>query len=116
MFLKKVFRILQFIYILPATPCKGFHISRETDVFKNTIPIQRKSKVGKGLIARIGGQVAGRQYYCLRNRHINFSRKTIIKKFFVCAPPERIIDNSCSTKRGIFQKGAIERDILRYPV
>ena len=47
------------------------------------------------------------------NGHANFYGETIIEKFFVGAPPERVVDDSRSAYRGIFQKSPVKRHILR---
>src|SRR5439155_6254693 len=53
---------------------------------------------------------------CARNCHANLGGQRVIEKFVVGAPPERIIHYRRSGQCGVLKPGAIERDVLRYPI
>src|SRR5690606_34035926 len=56
------------------------------------------------------------QNYCLGQRNTQLISERIVEKLGVCTPPKRIVDDRSATKRGIFQVGPIERNVLGDPV
>src|SRR5258705_11546262 len=55
--LEKIFSTCQFVNMFPSTPRKGFHISREADIFKYMIPVKGESEVTERFIRCIKREV-----------------------------------------------------------
>src|SRR5215217_2596887 len=60
----------------------------------------------------IGRNFPRRQYNSFRNGYAYLNCKGIVKKFFVGAPPEWIVDNGRAADGGVFKKCAIKRYVL----
>src|SRR5438045_9041546 len=108
----KFFLVIQAIYILPATAFKRLHVCRKANVIENTFPIERISKIAKAVAGGITRQLVGRENNCFGDWYFNIHREGIIEEFFICTPPEWVIDNSGTSYSRVFKVGTIKWNIL----
>ena len=45
--------------------------------------------------------------------HADAGSEAVVEELFICAPPERIVNDSSACQGGIFKIGAVKRNILR---
>src|SRR2546423_7215889 len=102
--------------MFPSSAGKGFHIGRKSNIVEDALPIEWIGEIGKRLIAGIVGMFFRRQDHGFRNRYTDLCGQTIVEKFFVCTPPEWIVDDSGTGECGIFQIGTVKRNVLRNAV
>src|SRR5579862_5596813 len=103
---------MDFIYVLPAAARIGFQESGETHIFENLVPIQRIHQVPHRLVRSSFGMRMMGEDHCRRYCNPQLRSQSIVEKLIIRCPPERVIDNDCSTKSSILEHGAIEGNVL----
>src|SRR5450432_3419705 len=114
--MKKFLRRMHVIHMLPPAARIRFQESREADVVKQFLPVQRKHQIPHRLVRRPLGMLVVRQNHGRRNGHTHLVRHRVIKKLVVRRPPKRIVDDDRAVQRRILQISPIELNILRNSV
>ena len=108
--------LLAIVNVVDIAPAAAVHRLQESvlaHVSKHSLPIQRIFEVAHGAVRRSLGMLLVRQDHGFGHGHAQLLRERVVEELVVGRPPEGIVDDDGSIERGMFQIGAIERDVVR---
>ncbi len=109
---EKLFAVVDVVDVAPAAAVHGLEKPMLADVIEHPVPVERKFEVAHGAFVGALGIFLVGQDDRGRNSHTHFLRQRVVEKLVVRRPPEGIVDDDRSIERGVFEKGAVEGDVV----
>src|SRR6266436_4779891 len=110
---EELLRRMHLVHVLPAPARIRLEESGEAHIVENLLPVQRIDQVAHGLVGRALGMLVVRQDHGRRNGHAQAVSQSVVEKFVVGGPPERVVDDDGAVEFRVLQVRAIKRDVLR---
>src|SRR5580698_7630246 len=114
--MEEFLRRVNLVNMLTAPVGIRFQESREANILKNLLPVQRIDQIAHGLVGRTLRMFVMWQENGRWNRHAQLGSQRIIEELVVGGPPERIVNHDRAVQYRILQVRPVERNILRNPV
>ena len=109
---EEFFAIVDVIDIPPSSAINRLHESVFTDVAENRVPVEWILKIAHGAVGGSFRVFLVGQDNGWRNRNAEFSGESVVEKLVVGRPPEGIVNDDGAVEGGVFEVGAVERDVV----
>ena len=83
MFMEEIFFILYPVYMLPSAAGVGFHVSRETNIIEDIVPVERVNEVTERFIRCVVRQLVGGEQHGAGYIYTGFFREGIVEELIV---------------------------------
>ncbi len=111
--LEELLPVVHVIDVAPSAAIEGLEERREADVLEDALPVERVLEIAHRAVRGAGRILLVRQQDGARHGDAQLAGESVVEKFVVRGPPERIVDDDGPGERRVLQEAAIEGNVVR---